>query len=454
MKMNKKKIWSAVCLLLICAMLVGVIPATATEVADAADSGEDAATDTVKIVVANTDIPQGTRIRTGMLSVIERPNINIPSNAESDMAQFEGLYASSDIYAGEYMRLSQTDKSAPASINPEVQVKPIGREKSNFVIVTDYIKANTGLPVEYYVSRLIEENPNRVIYFPKGEYVFASPLGTPAVAKQSISIILDDGAVIKADDNWRSRDGMDALICLGESAPANDVRSVGSYYSIRGGTLDCNDVADGVCIESGRESVIRNICIKNAKTAIHVKNGANNVSSDCDFEDITIIGTNKLGSVGIDIVAYDNTFTNIRIYDMLTGVRGKGGGHMKNVYVINTDPENHYVGTVGFSGYQGFISNCYVENCETAFANFRAMWDCTAVWTSEHCKKQIAFKDTALSFLIGCRAEFYDVDGGSRVYFTGTNKAKPCIFGGMVGAVKGNHEEYKNYLDTELVYAE
>jgi hypothetical protein len=66
----------------------------------------------------------------------------------------------------------------------------------------------------------------------------------------------------------------------------------------------------------------------------------------------------------------------------------------------------------------------------------------------------VAFQDTSLSFLSGCRAEFYEVEGGSRVYFTGTKNAKPCIIGGMVGAVKGNHDEYKNYLDTELVYAE
>ena len=318
----------AVSLILVLGMVLCTLPVIAaeeTQNTDTLTTGEETAPETVRVVFAAETITQGTRIINGHVTVVEVPNVNLPENVITIPEDAVGKFAKEDIYAGEYINASLVTSETVVKVNDEVLRKPITKSKSDFIIVTDYIKVNTGLEVEYYLQTLISENPNTTLYFPAGEYVFGSPLSIPADAKYSVSLVLDDGAVIKAADTWRADGELDALICLGGVNAKNDIYTAGSYYSVQGGVLDARDRTDGISVESGRETVIRNICIKNAKTGIDVRKGANNKSSDCDFEDITIIGTNKLGSVGVDIIVYDNTFSNVRIYDMQTGMICKGG---------------------------------------------------------------------------------------------------------------------------------
>ena len=42
-----------------------------------------------------------------------------------------------------------------------------------YVVVTDYIEANTGLDVSDAIQKIINENPHRTIYFPDGEYILS-----------------------------------------------------------------------------------------------------------------------------------------------------------------------------------------------------------------------------------------------------------------------------------------
>lgn len=457
MKITAKKIYGysvkLICLMLVLGMMICSVPALAatTETASDATTEAEDPNATVQVVFAVEDIARGSKINARNLEVREVLAKNLPDNTMSSMEELLYKYATCNIYAGEYVYEDQTSGSVVVQQNEEVLIKPIAKCKKNYVIVTDYIKPNTGLAVEYYISRLIEENPQTTIYFPAGEYVFATPLETPAAAEYSVSLVLDDGAVIKAADNWKANGDMNALICLGASVPKNDIQSVGSYYQLQGGVLDCNEKTDGICIESGRETVIKNICIKNAKTGIHVKNGANSKSSDCDFEDITIIGNNKLGSVGINIVAYDNTFTTIRIYDMHTGIVGKGGGHLKDVYIINRNPEKMYAGTIGISNCGAHTSNIYVENYETAYHTMNLAWDCTAVWTSDVCKKQVAFQTKTAYSQSGWRAYFKDVEGGERIFVYGMNTARSSIMGSAFDVSLVTHETYKKLLTTDII---
>jgi hypothetical protein len=231
----------------------------------------------------------------------------------------------------------------------------------------------------------------------------------------SVCLNLSDGAVIKAHQDWRGKsrgDGNDALIGMGgNDSHTNDIQSIGSYYCVMGGTLDANSRANGINIEGGRESLVRNVCIKNAKTGILIKDGVNNSSSDCDFEDITIIGNGITTEKGIDIDACDNTLTNIRIYNVNLGVHCKRGGNLlKNIYVINTVDKLKTKGTNGFiCTADNWISQCYSQNFANAFTVHTRgiIADCTAVWTEGFCETQVAFyaaKDKIV--FSGCRADF------------------------------------------------
>jgi hypothetical protein len=209
------------------------------------------------------------------------------------------------------------------------------------------------------------------------------------------------------------------MICLGAAGPMNDIVSLGSYYVISGGTLDGNNRASAINIFSGRESVIRNICIRNAKKGIIIDKGANGNSSDCDFEDITIIGSGMPGSVGIENVAYDNTFTNIRIYDMETGAKNISG-EVASIYVFNTEKSAKNIErTLGIDG-SARISHCFTVNCATAFQLgwSSLVFDCGSTWSEGAPKKQTMFyiKDQRTLFS-GCRAYFTGGEGVSANLF-------------------------------------
>ena len=91
------------------------------------------------------------------------------------------------------------------------------REKG-YLIVTDYVPANTGKDVSDALQKLILDNPNRTIYFPDGEYLLSKPLDTPANPVHSVSLELSAYAVIKATDDWSADE---ALIRLGAAEPFN-----------------------------------------------------------------------------------------------------------------------------------------------------------------------------------------------------------------------------------------
>ena len=47
-----------------------------------------------------------------------------------------------------------------------------------YVVVTDYLEANTGKDVSDAIQSIIDSNPMKTIYFPDGEYILAKPICT------------------------------------------------------------------------------------------------------------------------------------------------------------------------------------------------------------------------------------------------------------------------------------
>ena len=76
--------------------------------------------------------------------------------------------------------------------------------KLGYVVVTDYIEANTGKDVSDALQKLILDNPHRTIYFPDGEYIIAKPICTPANPANAVHLVLSNFATIKASDDWSS----------------------------------------------------------------------------------------------------------------------------------------------------------------------------------------------------------------------------------------------------------
>ena len=120
-------------------------------------------------------------------------------------------------------------------------------------------------------------------------------IATPANPDHAVSLQLSNFAVIKAMECW---DSEEALICLGAAEPFNTIHTNGSNYYLSGGIIDGNNVANGVSIDSGRETRVENVSIKHTKIGLHVKYGANSGSSDADILNVNIVGRGTVDSIG------------------------------------------------------------------------------------------------------------------------------------------------------------
>ncbi len=246
------------------------------------------------------------------------------------------------------------------------------------------------------IQQLIDSNPNRTLYFPDGVYLIGKPLLTPAHPKKSVDLQLSNFAVIKATDAWSSDE---AMLRLGGKDPSNDIMTVGSNYSLTGGVIDGSGTANGISIDSGRETVIRNVSIKNTKIGIHIKHGANAGSSDADITGVNITGTCKPDSIGVLIEGFDNTLTNMRIGGVFTGVDLRSSGNaLKNIHPLYFSDYTNYENSCGFRDQAGnnWYDFCYSDHFGIGFQNAPCVSSiynhCFCFWWAGEVSPQTVFK--------------------------------------------------------------
>ena len=364
----------------------------------------------VNVLVFTEDVPKGTKVTTKNTKIIELPATNIPRNVVTSIEDIKSMYANKDFYSGDYVIKSRLIKTKPIVLDESTITEEIARSDNEFIVVTDFIKANTGEDLHANIQTLIDKNSGRTIYFPDGEYIISRPLQTTSEPTLSTSFYFSSGAVLKASDNWKKEESKNALICLGAKKKVNDIRTPGTNFYVMGGTFDGNGRADGISIDAGRETLIKDVMIVNTRYGIHIKEGTNNVSSDSDIDDVTIIGNGMPTSMGIYVVGYDNTISNARISNVGTGINSHGGTFVNNCTVENTAGLPN---TVGFqSSGEAWLSNCVSINYDIGFSGAGAsgfIKQCTAKWTVdlEGSGEHTAFKGGTLrSAVVGCRAEF------------------------------------------------
>lgn len=367
----------------------------------------------VEVLVFNTDAPKGTKISKKMIDVVEMDPENLPRNVVTETSKVTGKYTTKDFYKGDYIIAKRVSGTKPLELNDDTIKQEITKSDSEFIVVTDYVKANTGDDLYDSLQMLINKNPGRTFYFPDGEYIISRSLKTCSDPKKSTSFYFSSGAVLKAADAWQNEGQLRALICLGcvEETPVNNIRVPGSNFYVMGGIFDGNGKADGISIDGGRETLIKDVVIVNTRYGIHIKEGTNNKSSDSDIDDVTIIGNGLSNSVGITMIGLDNTISNARISNVKTGIQTSGGVFLNNCTVENT---TDMVGVVGFSGGEAWISNCVAINCDTAFSvgGKRGFYkQCTAIWTKDIGRTSVMFDCGSGRLgcaLIGCEAEFFN----------------------------------------------
>ena len=241
------------------------------------------------------------------------------------------------------------------------------------VVVTDYVKANTGKDVSDELQALILANPNKTLFFPDGEYLLSKPICTPANPVNAVSLKLATFAKLKAMDGWTEKE---AVVRLGAAEPFNSITIPGSNYYFEGGIVDGNGVANGISIDSGRETCIHHVSIKNTEIGIHIKWGANNRSSDADVFNVNIVGNGSATSVGVLLEGHDNTLTNMRIANIHVGIQADSGGNifrnLHPLYIYGGDCANEevFLTSVAFMDRwnDNYYDICYSDQFCTAFS--------------------------------------------------------------------------------------
>ena len=254
------------------------------------------------------------------------------------------------------------------------------------VCVTDYVAADTGEDVADALQAVIDANPNRTICFPDGEYLVSHSLCTPADPAKSVDLQLANYAVIKATEDFEGG----AVIRLGGKDPYNTTAQAGSNYGLYGGVIDGNNVADGVSIDSGRETKVQNTAIKHTVVGLRIGFGANSGSSDADISSVNIVGTGGTDSIGVLVEGYDNTFTNMRIANVFIGVDLRSAGNsLRNLHPLYTSDNTDYENSCGFRDLCGnnWMNFCYSDQFGSGFRfgdNVRdILTDCFAFWYSD-----------------------------------------------------------------------
>jgi len=245
--------------------------------------------------------------------------------------------------------------------------------QKGYIIVTDHIKVNSGKDVSDELQELILKNPNRTIFFPDGEYLLSKPICTPANPVNAVSLELSTFATLRASDDF---DSDEALVRLGAAEPYNSIYIPGSNYYFTGGIIDGRGRANGISVDSGRETCIHHVSIKNTKVGIHIKWGANNRSSDADVHSVNIVGNSAKDSIGVWMVGHDNTLTNMRIAGVHTGILAESGGNiLRNLHPLYTyQGENalheNFLTSVAFDDRwtDNYYDVCYSDQFCTAFS--------------------------------------------------------------------------------------
>ena len=284
---------------------------------------------------------------------------------------------------------------------------------NNYINASDHLPIDGSRDVSADIQRLIEANPNRTIYFPDGTYLLAHPICTPADPSRSVDLRLSNYATLKAAEGWNTDEG--AMVHLGGIYPANDIRTCGSNYGFVGGIIDGSNIADGISIDGGRETVIREVSIKHVRVGIHIKRGANSGSSDADIMSVNIVGNRTPDSVGVLVEGYDNTFTNLRIADVFIGVKLRAAGNfLRYLHPLYTLDYTDYLNSCGFQDESGnnWYDNCYSDQFGIGFRNTKTMTSiynsCYCYWYAARGGTQTAFKADAQfgSVLTNFRADF------------------------------------------------
>ena len=167
-------------------------------------------------------------------------------------------------------------------------------------------------------------------------------------------------------------------------------------------------------------------------------------------------GIGEFDSVGVLIEGYDNTFTNMRIANVRTGVKILSQGNsLRNIHPLFTGDFAFFPDSCGFydTGGNNFYSFCYSDQFSTGFFTGKnalpgKYTDCFCLWYTSQSAPHIAFNaeknfDALVSgFTVAFRPDAKD----NYILKTGSDGGKGAFCNLIASFGHCHDDEYKKYL--------
>ena len=333
----------------------------------------------VTVVRLKENIKYGSKVTEAKIEEVQVNKADLPEGTILNKDDVLGKFTTTEMYAGEYFLPVKLADKRPTNVdeNGDTVVEDDGIINfldAGYVMVTDYLKPDTGADVSDAIQKLIDENPNRTLYFPDGVYLLSKPITTSADPAKTVSFKLSNFAHFKAMDTWETRS--EPLFKLGATDMTDEFASATYHYSLEGGIFDGADKADAIWVMGAGNVAIRYSSIKNTVVGIHVKaNDAEGNGPTVDVHTVNIVGSGTVDSYGVILDTNDNTLTNMRIASNLIAIKLTGSENfLRNLHplFIFEAPLNNvevYKQSVAFydEGKQNFYDNCYNDQFATGF---------------------------------------------------------------------------------------
>lgn len=191
------------------------------------------------------------------------------------------------------------------------------------------------------IQDLIDNNPQRVIYFPTGTYLISEPLVISGDNDYHVDFRCETDAIFKTDTE------IDELLYITSPPNSVDYRELKRRF-IRGGTWDCRNTTYGIRVGSASQLTAfeDNNLIWVENTGLYLEKSENHHGSgDHLINNICISGVSSLAAsepVGILCESYDNEFNNVRVQGCTVAMHITGAGcvvyNFHPLYIANAVP--------------------------------------------------------------------------------------------------------------------
>ena len=328
----------------------------------------------IEVYRALEDISSGSKIVETKVEKVLVYKSALPEGTLTSADAVVGKFATDKIFAGDYFFAAKLSNVKPATDEEEAEDEDgkLNFDDAGYVLVSDHVKANTGSDVSDAIQKLIDENPNRTLYFPDGEYLLAKPIETSAAPDKTVSLRFSNYAILRPTDEWTRGE---PLIKLGAKGSAGEKTDVGSVYVVEGGILDGKNLADAIWVMNGGNVSIRYMAIKYAVVGIHVKKVEGMPDPTVDVNTVNVIGSGTVDSIGVLLETDDNTLSNMRIAANQISVKVLSNNNiLRNLHPLyifrsTLNSAETFKDSIAFCdlGTRNYYDNCYSDQFSTGF---------------------------------------------------------------------------------------